>query len=94
MTASPSRRRRGRLCDLLGADPLGLIASGSLLVCCDPAEAAGLLAALAAAGIPATDIGELTAAGGGGRRAAARAAGARPALRDRRGRAAAGGASD
>ena len=53
-----------RLCDLLGADPLGLIASGSLLVCCDPAEAAGLLAALAAAGIPATDIGELTAAGG------------------------------
>ena len=53
-----------RLCDLLGADPLGLIASGSLLVCCDPAEAAALLATLAAAGIPATDIGELTAAGG------------------------------
>ncbi len=54
-----------RLCDLLGADPLGLIASGSLLVCCDPAEAAGLLAALAAAGIPATDIGELTDEGAG-----------------------------
>jgi hydrogenase expression/formation protein HypE len=53
-----------RLCDLLGADPLGLIASGSLLVCCDPAETAALLATLTAAGIPATDIGELTAAGG------------------------------
>ena len=35
---SPETRR---LCALLGADPLGLIASGSLLVCCDPAEAAG-----------------------------------------------------
>ena len=59
---SPETRR---LCDLLGADPLGLIASGSLLVCCDPAEAADLLAALAAAGIPAADIGELTGEGAG-----------------------------
>ena len=80
-----------RLCDLLGADPLGLIASGSLLVCCDPAEAAGLLAG---------------ARGGRHRRpptsASSRDEGAgvvalergRPApwprLRDRRGRAAAG----
>ena len=48
------------ICDLLGADPLGLIASGSLLVCCDPEEAPALLAALAGAGIAATDIGELT----------------------------------
>ena len=62
MPVSPETRR---LCDLLGADPLGLIASGSLLVCCDPAEAGGLLAALAAAGIPAADIGELTAEGAG-----------------------------
>ena len=31
-----------RVCALLGADPLGLIASGSLLICCDPAEAAAL----------------------------------------------------
>ena len=59
---SPDTRR---LCALLGADPLGLIASGSLLVCCDPAEAAGLVAALVAAGIPATDIGELTGEGAG-----------------------------
>ncbi len=49
-----------RICDLLGADPLGLIASGSLLVCCDPEQAPALLAALAAAGIAGADIGELT----------------------------------
>jgi hydrogenase expression/formation protein HypE len=49
-----------RICTLLGADPLGLIASGSLLVCCDPAEVAGVRAALQAAGVPAAEIGELT----------------------------------
>ena len=43
---SPETRR---VCALLGADPLGLIASGSLLVCCDPAEAAAPVGALAAA---------------------------------------------
>jgi hydrogenase maturation factor len=59
---SPGTRR---ICELLGADPLGLIASGSLLICCDPAETPGLLAALAAAGVPAADIGELTEEGAG-----------------------------
>ncbi len=59
---SPETRR---VCELLGADPLGLIASGSLLVCCDPDDAAELAGMLAAAGIPATDIGELTEAGAG-----------------------------
>ena len=59
---SPETRR---LCALLGADPLGLIASGSLLICCDPADAAALARSLAAAGIPASDIGELTEAGAG-----------------------------
>jgi hydrogenase expression/formation protein HypE len=54
-----------RVCALLGADPLGLIASGSLLICCDPAEAAALAEKLTAAGIPATDIGELTEEGAG-----------------------------
>ena len=54
-----------RICDLLGADPLGLIASGSLLVCCDPEEAPALLAALAGAGIAAAEIGELTEDGAG-----------------------------
>ena len=59
---SPETRR---ICALLGADPLGLIASGSLLVCCDPAEAAGVRAELEAAGVPAADIGELTEEGAG-----------------------------
>ena len=54
-----------RICELLAADPLGLIASGSLLICCDPTEAPDLLAALAAAGMPGTDIGELTERGAG-----------------------------
>jgi hydrogenase maturation factor len=59
---SPETRR---LCGLLGADPLGLIASGSLLVCCDPAEVADVRAALEAAGVPAAEIGELTEEGAG-----------------------------
>jgi hydrogenase expression/formation protein HypE len=54
-----------RVCALLDADPLGLIASGSLLICCDPADAAELTGMLATAGIPATDIGELTEEGAG-----------------------------
>jgi len=54
-----------RVCALLGADPLGLIASGSLLICCDPADAARLAEALAAAGVAAADIGELTGEGAG-----------------------------
>jgi HAD superfamily hydrolase (TIGR01509 family) len=54
-----------RVCALLDADPLGLIASGSLLICCHPDEAAALERALAAAGIAATDIGEITERGAG-----------------------------
>jgi hydrogenase expression/formation protein HypE len=46
-----------RVCDLLGADPLGLIGSGSLLICCAPDEAAGLLGRLAEAGVEATALG-------------------------------------
>ena len=54
-----------RICDLLGADPLGLIGSGSLLVCCAPEETDALLAALGEAHIPATVIAELGEEGGG-----------------------------
>ena len=54
-----------RVCALLGADPLGLIASGSLLICCDPTEAAALAEKLEAADIPVADIGELTEEGAG-----------------------------
>ena len=54
-----------RLCELLGADPLGLIASGSLLVCCRPDETEPLLRALAGEHIAATVIGEVSERGAG-----------------------------
>jgi len=54
-----------RLCALLGTDPLGLIGSGSLLICCAPDEAEALVAALRAAGITATDIGAVGRPGAG-----------------------------
>jgi len=54
-----------RLCELLGADPLGLIASGSLLVCCRPDETEPLLRALAGEHIGATVIGEMSERGAG-----------------------------
>ena len=45
-----------RFCDALGIDPLGLIASGCLLVATDEEEAEKLLAAAAQANIPAAII--------------------------------------
>jgi hydrogenase expression/formation protein HypE len=56
-----------RLCALLGADPLGLIGSGSQLVCCDPEDAEALTARLDEAGIAAADIGEFGGVGGASR---------------------------
>ena len=58
----PLTRRIG---DLLGIDPLGLIGSGSLLVCCRPDRADQLLSAWQNAGIMASEIGAVTAAGPG-----------------------------
>jgi hydrogenase expression/formation protein HypE len=54
-----------RLCELLDVDPLGLIASGSLLVCCRPDESESLLRGLAEEGIAATVIGEVGERGAG-----------------------------
>ena len=54
-----------RICELLGADPLGLIASGSLLVCCRPSEAEALTMALHDALIEAVEIGEVGEPGDG-----------------------------
>jgi hydrogenase expression/formation protein HypE len=54
-----------RVCELLGADPLGLIASGSLLICCRPDETEPLLRALGGARIAATIIGEVSELGAG-----------------------------
>jgi hydrogenase expression/formation protein HypE len=47
------------ICAALGLDPLRLLASGALLAAVDPAAAAGALARLQAAGIPAAVIGEI-----------------------------------
>ena len=53
------------LCADYGLDPLGLIASGSLLIAAPPAASGPLIAAMAAAGIAATAIGTFTPAATG-----------------------------
>lgn len=53
------------LCTYFGLDPLGLIASGALLIAVSPADRPQLLTRLAVAGIPATAIGSITPAGSG-----------------------------
>jgi hydrogenase expression/formation protein HypE len=50
------------VCHALGLDPLGVIASGALLLTCAPADAEGLVAAWRAGGISGTIIGEVTIA--------------------------------
>jgi len=47
------------VCDLLGLDPLGLLASGCLLVAADPAGAKPIEEALRKAGVPCSRIGEV-----------------------------------
>jgi HAD superfamily hydrolase (TIGR01509 family) len=54
-----------RVCDLLELHPLGLIGSGSLLIAVRASHAAGLLEALAAAGIAATAVGRARGEGYG-----------------------------
>jgi HAD superfamily hydrolase (TIGR01509 family) len=51
-------------CELFGLDPLGLIGSGALLVCCDPGSRRDLESALEAADCEATWIGRVTEAAG------------------------------
>jgi HAD superfamily hydrolase (TIGR01509 family) len=54
-----------KICRLLGMHPLGLIASGSLLICCDAPAAASLAQSIRQAGIEATIIGEVLERGTG-----------------------------
>ena len=61
----PVSPETARVCGLLEADPLGLIASGSLLICCRSEDSEALAESLASAGVPAVDIGELTEEGAG-----------------------------
>ena len=49
------------ICELLGLNPLGVIASGSLLVTVAPGDEADALAAIASAGVDAAVIGRVTA---------------------------------
>jgi hydrogenase maturation factor len=53
------------VCGALGLDPLGLLASGALLIAADSAQAGTVLDALARAGIPAARIGDVTPAADG-----------------------------
>jgi len=54
-----------KICDLLGIDPLGLIGSGSLLICCKKADCDRLIDDLRKAAIEITPIGEVLAPGEG-----------------------------
>ena len=53
------------MCELLGLNPLGLIASGSMLICCREEFCKMLIAQIFKAGIRATYIGEICEPGGG-----------------------------
>ena len=58
--------REGRvLCEAFGLDPLGTIASGSLLLAVDPADAASVIAACRGVGVDCTAIGRVTPASQG-----------------------------
>ena len=48
-----------KICDVLDINPMGLIASGSLLICSDPRDEDSIIAALSHHGITAMKIGEM-----------------------------------
>ena len=54
-----------RICGLMDIDPLGLIGSGSLLICCRNKNCQKLMEDIAAAGIEVTPIGEVMGKGRG-----------------------------
>ncbi|NOR83444.1 MAG: hydrogenase expression protein, partial [Ardenticatenales bacterium] len=53
----------GLICELFGLDPLGLIASGSLLIAAAAGAVGAVVQALTAGGIAATRIGRVVAPG-------------------------------
>ncbi len=65
MDAVPILPECREICDALGLDPLGLIASGSLLAAVPQSDAPKLIHALDAQGIPAHEIGRVTQAADG-----------------------------
>ena len=54
-----------KISELLGIDPMGLIGSGSLLICCRKGSSEKMIGKIQAAGIQVTCIGEVLAAGRG-----------------------------
>ncbi len=65
MDTIPVYPQTDKICQLLDIDPLGLIGSGSLLVCCREAACDNLMAAIGKAGIDVTCIGEVLEPGRG-----------------------------
>jgi hydrogenase maturation factor/phosphoglycolate phosphatase-like HAD superfamily hydrolase len=65
METIPVFRETRKICRLLGIDPLGLIGSGSLLICCRQTGCDSLIAAIQRAGIDVTCIGEVLEDGPG-----------------------------
>lgn len=61
----PCYEETEQICKLFGIHPLGLIASGSLLIALDPADTRKVVAILAKNGIACTQIGKLTKKTGG-----------------------------
>ena len=54
-----------KICRLLGIDPMGLIGSGSLLICCRAKSSKDLMASISSAGIKVACIGEVLGKGQG-----------------------------
>ena len=48
-----------KICNVLGINPMGMIASGSLLICSDPVDEDSIITALSRHGITAIKIGEM-----------------------------------
>lgn len=65
MDAIPVFAETRRVCDLLGIDPLGLIGSGSLLICCRPADGNRLVERVRQTGAAITPIGKALEEGHG-----------------------------
>jgi hydrogenase maturation factor len=63
LDAIPVMEETARVCDLLKIDPLGLISSGSLLICCRHEHHRTLLEAIESRGISVRPIGEVVEGG-------------------------------
>jgi hydrogenase expression/formation protein HypE len=65
MDKIPILARTKKICNLLGIEPLGLIGSGSLLICCSPEETDELMSRIKDAGIEVACIAEVLGKGRG-----------------------------